>query len=487
MSINPQKPLTTNASLSRLNHISNPSLAWGIGISFIILFLGSSLRHILFHSTAFDLGIFDQGVYLISQGLKPISTYMGYHILGDHAAFIWYPIALLYKIYPSVYWLFIIQAFALSVGALPTWQLSYQAGLTEKQASGMAFAYLLYPVIFNVNLFDFHPEVIALPAFLAAVWCAREKRFWWFCGSVIVILSCKAVLSLTVAAMGFWLLLFEKRRWYGVVAIILGISWFAIASGLIIPTFSGRQAAAVGRYSFLGNSVFEIAKNLLLKPGLILGKIITWDNLYYLVLLFAPIIWGISLEGITPLVAAIPCVALNLITDYDAQKDLVHQYSLPALPFLLLAAIATLAAGKGLVRNQRGIIIWSLVGFLCLAKFTYFGERYVKKLDNWQATREAIALVQTKGSVLTTASISTHLSHRQFINLAYGEQPLEETRKFNYILLDTRYPGWGNNPESASRMVDFLKNRHDFNVRYRRDDIYLFEKKIERQNNKIDD
>ncbi|MFM6271058.1 MAG: DUF2079 domain-containing protein, partial [Dolichospermum sp.] len=112
---------------------------------------------------------------------------------------------------------------------------------------------------------------------------------------------------------------------------------------LIIPAFSGAEAAAVGRYSYLGNSVFEIAKNLIFQPGLIFSKIFSLDNFGYLILLSAPIIWGLSTASLKPLIGAIPCVALNLIADYQAQKDLVHQYTLPALPFLILAVIASLA------------------------------------------------------------------------------------------------------------------------------------------------
>lgn len=59
-----------------------------VGVSTVILLLSSSLRHELFQSTAFDLGIFDQAIYLISQGQSPITTIQGFHILGDHAAFI---------------------------------------------------------------------------------------------------------------------------------------------------------------------------------------------------------------------------------------------------------------------------------------------------------------------------------------------------------------------------------------------------------------
>jgi uncharacterized membrane protein len=52
------------------SHI-NPMI-WMISISTLVLFICSSVRHELFHSTAFDLGIFDQAIYLISQGKEPL-------------------------------------------------------------------------------------------------------------------------------------------------------------------------------------------------------------------------------------------------------------------------------------------------------------------------------------------------------------------------------------------------------------------------------
>ena len=48
-----------------------------------------------------------------------------------------------------------MQGLALALGALPVWYLAIQAQLSQAQAYGMAVAYLLYPVVFNANLFDF--------------------------------------------------------------------------------------------------------------------------------------------------------------------------------------------------------------------------------------------------------------------------------------------------------------------------------------------
>lgn len=102
-----------------------------------------------------------------------------------------------------------------------------------------------------------------------------------------------------------------------------------------------------------------------------------------------------------PFSGAVPTLFLNLLTDHQPQKDLIHQYSLPVLPFLLLAVISTLAAGGGWLRSRRAIVLWSLVAFLALAKFGYFGSIYLESINTWQATREAISHIQPQKSILT--------------------------------------------------------------------------------------
>jgi len=49
-----------------------------------------------------------------------------------------------------------------ALGALPMWHLARHAGLTVQQAVAMA-VYLLYWCL--INLFEFHPEVMALLSF----------------------------------------------------------------------------------------------------------------------------------------------------------------------------------------------------------------------------------------------------------------------------------------------------------------------------------
>lgn len=446
-----------------------------VGISALILFTASILRHELFNSSG-DLAFFDQTVYLISQAKLPFSSVLGFHVLADHAAWILYPIALLYKIYPSVYWLFVVQSVALSLGAFVTYLLALQAGLKENQAMAMVAVYLLYPVVYNSNLCDFHPDTLAVPALLTAVLAARTKKIVWFCVSVLIVLGCKAVLSLTVVAMGVWLLLFEKRRLYGVIAIISGIAWFLIANKIIIPFF-GSEATLVNRhfyrYSYLGKSFSETLQIILYQPQLIISNILSSINLEYLSFLLVPVIWGLIPKYMTSLIGAIPCLALNILADHPSQKNVILHYSLPVIPFLILALIASIAADKAWLNQKRAILLWSLIWFLILGKWGFFISKYLNFVDNWQATKEAISLIKTQDSVLTTDVITPHLTHRQEISFKYD---INELNNFHYILLNTRHPGWAATAEDYGNLVKELKKRSDFKLQYQRDDVYLFTK-----------
>ena len=447
-----------------------------VGINALILFTASILRHELFNSSG-DLAFFDQTVYLISQAKLPFSSVLGFHVLADHAAWILYPIALLYKIYPSVYWLFLIQSVALSLGAFVTYLLALQAGLKENQAIAMVAVYLLYPVVYNSNLCDFHPDTLAVPALLTAVLAARTKKIVWFCVSVLIVLGCKAVLSLTVVAMGVWLLLFEKRRLYGVIAIISGIAWFLIANKIIIPFF-GSEATLVNRhfyrYSYLGKSFSETLQIILYQPQLIISNILSSINLEYLSFLLVPVIWGLIPKYMTSLIGAIPCLALNILADHPSQKNVILHYSLPVIPFLILALIASIAADKAWLKQKRAILLWSLIWFLILGKWGFFISKYLNFVDNWQATKEAISLIKTQDSVLTTDVITPHLTHRQEISFKYD---INELNNFHYILLNTRHPGWAATAEDYGNLVKELKKRSDFNLQYERDYVYLFVQK----------
>lgn len=453
-------------------------LLWMVVVAVAVLFASSALRHFLFQSAGGDLGIFDQAVYLISVGATPISSIKGFHILGDHTAPVWYPLALLYMVYPSVHWLLFVQAVALAIGAWPMFLLAKQAGLTAPFCLTMAVAYLLYPVLYNVNLNDFHPEVIAVPTILFVILAARLNRLGWFCAGVLLILSCKDVLGLTVFAMGIWFFLCEKKRSYGAVAMIAGLGWFLFAITVVVPHFTGvgdgRYAEFVHeRYAYLGSTIHEIVHNVITGPWIILGHIFSVSALGYLAGLLSPVLWGLSLRHLGPLIPAVPVLMLNLLSDSRLQRHLTNQYSVPIFPFLLLAVLSALAAGDMWVRSRRAILVWCLLGFLVFARYPRL-VRYLGTIDTWSGTREALLRIGPDGGVLTDNCLAPQLTHRASLQiLLEAADPARITPEVEYVLLNSRHP-CGLTLEAVEQSIRSLDRSAGFTRAYDRDGVVLF-------------
>jgi uncharacterized membrane protein len=158
------------------------------------------------------------------------------------------------------------------------------------------------------------------------------------------------------------------------------------------------------------------------------------------------------------------------------QKDLNYQYSLPILPFLIVAAIATLEAGRGLLKTNREIILWSLATFLFLANYGHFTSVYLDSIDTWFATKTALTQIDRKGAVVTTNYIAPHLTNRKVITLPTESVESSDLQEFKYILLNLRHPGIKSSTKIATNIINKLKNTPNFQLKFQQDDVFLFKK-----------
>jgi uncharacterized membrane protein len=459
-------------------------LTWLVGFTTLILFGFSSLRHALFQSTALDLAFFDQLVYLASQGLPPRSSLLGFSLIGDHAACILYFIALFYKVKPDVHWLFFIQAIALASGAIPIYALSRQANLSQAYSRAIALSYCLYPAIFNINFYtDFRPEAIAVPSLLWAIWAAIANQTWQFIIAILLVLSCKDILSLTVIAVGIWLIIQEKRFFYGCFAIISGIIWFIFTIIYLIPQLRQGQAGGVVFYSSFGNSFSDIIIKIITDPNLVLSKLFLPDRIFYYFLLILPIIIAINWRAIASILPATPILLLNSISDYSAQRDLIHHYSLAIFPFLFIWIINSIKYFKQEKQRQwlkpKWLIVWAIISFIVLAKYSFFWNRYLSNLSNLDDLRTAVNLVSSPGGVVTNSTIAPHLSHRSVIKIIDQQISLTQiqNQSINYVLIDQKNLDRDISPELIQTFIEQLKQQPNWQLNYSQGEVFLFEKK----------
>ena len=453
-------------------------------ITSLVLFVFSSLQLWIFREGN-DLAFFDQLVYLLSRGESPVSTILeGVHLIGDHGAIILYPISLLYLIYPDVRWLLAVQAIALALGTVPVYGLSLDSGLSVKYARAIAICYALYPGIFNINFYaEFRPETIAVPALIWAVWAVKNRSMWQYAIAIVLVLSCKEALALTVIGFGLWSSVCQKRFWYGILTVAVGGAWFVFAALYLIPTFrGGNQMAGTWHYESLGTSLTEIAVKVLTDPQIFISRALMGDRLFYYLLLISPILIGLHWRKILTIIPALPMLGLNILADYPRQRDLIHQYALPIIPFLFVWLVASVAyLQKHRLRNwlsPRWLILWSLMAWMALAKYGYFWTRYAPLYSNIDAVNGAIELVDDDARVLTSGYVAPHLSQRPVLMLFDNDTHMTEIARHNLdtVLIAKQHLGLGTSQQVANRIIENLLESFEFKLIYHQQDVFLFRK-----------
>ena len=387
-------------------HRRTPAALWWCSAVLGILGWGcSALRHDLLQSNAYDLGLFDQWVWLIGRGFEPVSSMEHVHVLADHCAWLLYAAGAAYGLLPGVHWLLASQAIALSFTAIPIWWLGQQAGLTPKHCWLACALWWLQPVVFNTTLFDFHPETWVMPAFALALWAERaEKPRLWF-ALLLLMLGARDGLILVIAGMAIDLGWRQRWQWCAAAG-GLSIGWLLILSQGLYPLLkdgSGPKAAE-RMFGHLGDGVFSILSRL------------DWGDIaFYLLILSLPLGWLWRRSSLSTLLIGSPLLLVNLLSASPSYRTLVHHYSLP------LALIAVVAAIRGQLQSptRRGLptwgLIWATACWLALAKPWFFTGPYLERQSDLGDVRDAISLIQPNDSVLTTSYLVPQLSHRRAI------------------------------------------------------------------------
>lgn len=172
----------------------------------------SSIRFTGFRVQTWDIGIFQQAFWSFNHGrgffdaadyeLHGVPTF-----LGIHPSFLMYPLGYLYGVAPSVVTLFVVQAAAVALAAVPLYLLATQlSGSTWKGllCGGM---FLLWAPTLAGTLFDFHLEAFLPLEMFTLVLFWVQRRFWLAALPAVIASLSLEVGPIFVAACGLFFLL----------------------------------------------------------------------------------------------------------------------------------------------------------------------------------------------------------------------------------------------------------------------------------------
>jgi uncharacterized membrane protein len=433
------------------------------------------------------LGSWSQAAWLISTGEGAEPTITGNHLVAEHTPVVFWPIAWLTRILPTIPVLLGIQSAALAVGVVPLWRLARQVvHLRVGAAATLGVAYGLHPAIQNLNLADFHPQTLAVAPLLAASYYGLERRwprFWVF--AVITVL-CGAELGLVVAGLGLLLMLGGSRR-NGLRAIVFGVGWTAVAVLIVQPVFGDAALVAQDAFGDYGNSAIGALGAMITHPFRVLGDIFSESSIRLLVGVLAPLLF-LPLLAPRYLIPSIPLQLLYLLAAVPLSGPDGAQHLVPTIPFAFVAATFALSRiGRRHVErvsvDRRVLIalVLAAVGFFALdaASSPYRAPwDWGRPTAREEAAAAAAELVADEDAVRASPALLPALAERTRLYLLELPAPnaARATRGASAVVLDEETVGDWTRDDSltfframAARGWELVFRQHDMSVWVERD------------------
>jgi uncharacterized membrane protein len=399
--------------------------------------------------------------------------------LGAHFDPILAAFAPLWLVWPSPDMLLVAQAVAVALGALPVYWLARKHLGSERAGLGFALAYLVYPPTQWLTLNEFHPVALACPLLLFAIWYLDEGRLLPFAVFALVAATTKEEIALVVAGLGIWYALAHRRRVAGAAVAVAGVAIALIAIEVVIPHFNRAGTSSFfTRYSEVGSTPGGIVHTALTDPLKIVTTAFTGRGLTYLAQLALPLGLLVVLAPLA-LIAAVPELAVNLLSAATTQTSIHFHYTAGLLPVLLAAAVF------GAKRIPPRVPVATLVVVIAVGANYLLGPvplwRYLPGGEQLQAhaadvtehdriAARALRLIPPRAAVSATNSLGAHLSARRRV-LSF---PFLQDAQ--WVAADETAPGYADRlaPLPTAVQLSWLRRNPEWRLVFERDGILIF-------------
>ncbi len=412
------------------------------------------LQQAHFATFDYDMGVFDQEIWLAAHHADALITIRGLTMWANHVNPIVYLLVPFYWLGAGPHFLYLVQTVALAGAAWPLWLLARDR-VGAWMATVVAFAWLASPALEWMTWWPFQPEYLAVPALIGAYWFADRRRWLAYALCVAAVLATKEDAALAVAALGVLLVVRHRAR-AGLVTLAAAVTWFLVALEVIMRAATpGAAPFFLYQYSALGSSAGQIVLNALRRPWVVLRALGRASSLHYYLQILGPTAF-LALASPVTLVLVVPTLVVNVLNSQGYTTNIHYQYSALIIAGVFLALVEGLGHGATTPRSRRVATVALLAGSLVsnvawspspLDATVFHGGSWA--LTSSPRTRELarlVARVPASAGVSATYSVVPHLAHRDVIyswpnpwlrvNYGVGDQPAEPTRGVDYLVLD---------------------------------------------------
>lgn len=417
--------------------------AWVLGYTAILSSL-SVLRYHLWLATGYDLGMFEQGLWLIlHHGLHAVSTFTGQPILADAGAYILVPLAPFYAV-GGLGFLLVLQAFCFGLGYYFIRGIGASLQVDPRRAHLLGVVYLIFPTVLGANLFDFHPDALGIPILFALIWAAIERRWGLYLLAALGALLVKDTVPLLLFGLSITLTVRREIFW-GLLTLAVSFVAAYIDLKVLLPNFApAGMAQWPALYGYLGASPSAGVSHLVQHPTLFFNWLHRERAWAYLVWLLGPFI-GALWASRTRLLNAwwLPALALldaNLLAAGNVMTSPFNEMSVLAVPFLSVGVLSGVARPT-IAWRPRETAIWMVVPILLLAVFVehQYRTNWHTMPSNSQQLVTAIHQIPPGVPLVAQNQVIAHLAdrtHEWTPNRAVSRRLPAGT----YLLLDRQLP-----------------------------------------------
>lgn len=319
-------------------------------------------------TSAYDSGLYDQGMWLLSRGQAPFVTLMGRNMFGDHTSFVLLFLVPFYWIAPGAWIMFFFQSAAIAAGAIPVFLYGRSRLGSEWFAAVAAATYLLHPATGWANLENFHPDSFLGVFVGVAIYAALERKWRLYGVFVVLSLLVKEDVSLVVVPLGLWVALRRDRR-IGLIT-IFGSLWFMFtAMYVVMRGLIGQPTLNAWRIPFsqpgdgTGAAVKRLVDTAVTNPTQLADHLRADNRPFYLWQMTSPFAW---LFIRLPSVALIGALVMftNVLSTFWYQYQVQYHYALIAVPALSIGTVHAIGAIRD---RQIGIGALGTIGTRSLA------------------------------------------------------------------------------------------------------------------------
>ncbi len=382
-------------------------------------------QHANFGTFGFDMGIYDQGIWLVSRGHDPFVTVRGLHYFGHHANLSTLLFVPAYWLGAGPIFLYLVETVALALGAIPLWLLARDRWDHPWLALTAPAAFLLYPSTEWITWWHFHPDALIVTPLLFAWWFASRGRWGGFWIAVSLALAAKEDAAMAIFMLGLVIAYrWDRRR--GLITASVAAVWFVAATWLLIPALTNGEGPFYNNFfsDFGSGSMAAVVWEMVTHPLDVVQMLFAPSRIDYYRQMGAPVAF-LALASPAGLLVGLPQFAVNALSSHDPLRDIRFHYSAVPTAAMFIASVegvARLAAGRlPALRFLAGLMI--AVALATNVAWSPSPTSVKFRTGIWvrtaphqaEAINTALDSVPEDAGVVATYDLVPHLTHRRHI------------------------------------------------------------------------